>query len=1160
MDQKPWDTSSFSVNKNECFKLNIILIKLIIFKKAVVWSIILPIIHVKRGTYVKVIEIWKTLEIEQTKDENIIRDAYRRKLVHTNPEDDEEGFKKLRESYEAALIYARKREDGLQEKTPIDKWLAKVEEVYSHLSMRCDEEKWRILLADDLCADLDSSNECCMALLAFLMEHYYLPQNIWKMIEHTFCIRDLKPMLYEKFPKDFIDYVIRKLDEEDFVTFDSFKGEDDADYDSFIRQYFEVKRLLDQRQLEEARKQIEQIAAYHIEHPLLLVEKMRLSIYEDHKEEAKKWCEMLKDIDCDLPYARYFLGVAYWEAGEAEKAGEVWKKLLADKPEYHWAKFELIKYDMFKENYEEAKTYCIELLEQMGNQEILIKNLMTINEKLLNDMCAKWERLSNKEQLADEKMRYEMAWCYFQNKNFDKCEQLLMYEPTEEYEFEYNNLKGRNYLAASRYKEALPYLNKWLEQTKQLVPDGTEKTQKRIERKCYAYYTVGACYKSLEVYDKAITYLEEGCKVGGEDVLSCKEQLADLYLTIKQNEKCIDLCEEIIEKLPQFYPAYLLRQKAYFEMNNGQKVIDDFYNCYHIYPNYYEPYAIAMKTFISYGQYDDAVNIYEKAKESKLESDTLSFLYEQCLRFNAKSRQDLEGVVGSLENLLLQIDKENTDISDISEIESELAICYMRLGKCDEALDNIEKALMHKADTPRYLWIKADILSRSSQYREALELYSELEKVYPNNPNLYTDKGDNLESLSLHEEALKNYEKAIELQPKHPAAYGRMAEIYEDLYEALGRKADYQKALSLIERQLEINASCYYYVSEGLIYLAGYEFEKAIESFKKGMEDNPEDLYTFNNTGYAYKIMERYEEAVAMYKEAAKRMKNNESILPYYNLAVVYLIMEKYQKALDAIEVNINKFAYSTKCRQLLSEIYGRMQAYDSQLKCYRADYKAKRITEAEYCSKMGSTYRNKGNDVFAHYYYLKGINAENCSVQSYIDYGDYFLEGGKYRAALTYYKKGLSCLRISQSQQREIYENICRAYGGLGNQAKAQAYFDKALKMIEAEYGSLTDYYDFPGYRPARLYNLGLMYYAVQDYKKAKECFDKMTQGRKCKFCHYKTCYEALLGRALIYEVEGKMGEAAILYEEAYQIEPTDGMVRNKKRQTGKHLKGAKK
>ena len=40
------------------------------------------------------------LEIEKTKDKQVIQDAYRRLLVKVNPEDDPEGFKRLREAYE----------------------------------------------------------------------------------------------------------------------------------------------------------------------------------------------------------------------------------------------------------------------------------------------------------------------------------------------------------------------------------------------------------------------------------------------------------------------------------------------------------------------------------------------------------------------------------------------------------------------------------------------------------------------------------------------------------------------------------------------------------------------------------------------------------------------------------------------------------------------------------------------------------------------------------------------------------------------------------------------------------------------------------------------------------------------------------------------------
>ena len=48
-------------------------------------------------------DFFNTLGIEATKEEKKIKKAYRARLHAVNPEDDPDGFKRLREAYEEAL-------------------------------------------------------------------------------------------------------------------------------------------------------------------------------------------------------------------------------------------------------------------------------------------------------------------------------------------------------------------------------------------------------------------------------------------------------------------------------------------------------------------------------------------------------------------------------------------------------------------------------------------------------------------------------------------------------------------------------------------------------------------------------------------------------------------------------------------------------------------------------------------------------------------------------------------------------------------------------------------------------------------------------------------------------------------------------------------------
>ena len=74
--------------------------------------------------------IFHVLGIQETSDEAVIKSAYLRLLKTTNPEDDPDGFKRLREAYEGAIAYARSpKEEQQEDKTEIGLWISQVDQV-----------------------------------------------------------------------------------------------------------------------------------------------------------------------------------------------------------------------------------------------------------------------------------------------------------------------------------------------------------------------------------------------------------------------------------------------------------------------------------------------------------------------------------------------------------------------------------------------------------------------------------------------------------------------------------------------------------------------------------------------------------------------------------------------------------------------------------------------------------------------------------------------------------------------------------------------------------------------------------------------------------------------------------------------------------------------
>lgn len=1104
-------------------------------------------------------KVWQVLGIAPVKDKEKIRAAYRKQLMSTHPEEDEVGFKRLRQSYEQALAWADTAESEQKEETPVSRWIGQVSSCYASFSKRCSIEVWHELLEQEVCQSLDSSNEACEALLCFLMTHYYLPHSIWCLINQVFCIVTLKETFYEKFPRTFIDYVIRQIETGSFIELSLFEGPDEGPYDTFISGYFEIKDLLDQKKIEAAENKIKEVEQLAVSHPLLTAEKIRLALYKGQYQEAERLVEGLQGTGKEQPYISLIVGMVKWEKGEIEEAGKIWQSILAAHPHYDGAAFQVVRYEFEIGKYKEAKEHCLELFERLGSQETLITLLQKINDKLLEQFEKEWQDQGTRQPLEDEALRFEMAWCYFQNKRFKACDALLCDEPSADYAFEFNNLKGRNYLADSQFKEALPYLKAWLNEILALTDDGTEKTRKRLERKGYAYYTVGICYEALNDEEKAKQYFLAGSDVTDEDAINCQKRLIDLYLKTKDYKACVDLCSKLIEQDNGAYTAYLYRQRAYYGLKDGQHVIDDLYHCIRLYPDYYEPYMLAMKVFIAHDQVEDALSIYKQAEENEVVSQSLVFYACQCRRMQADTKEQLQQVIKELEQLKEGLVKDKGDIEDLSEVFGELALCYVKFSDDLQAMITIEEAIARGGKQPKYLWIKADILVRGKKYKEALALQDELVVAYAHNPEIYFDRGINLQRLGEEDRAALDLEQVIRMNPLHPNAYGRIAEIYLDRYSRLENKADYKRAVWAIEKQMTINANSYYGILQGLIYLEGYQLEEALNAFKEVAKAIPDDFLAYNNISYTYKIMGQYDEAIQYSIQAVSKDKNNTSNLPYYNMAVCYLILGKYQEALEATKRNLERFPSSLKCRHLLEEIVERQKQYDLQIHLCKEAVDKDQERKSENLRRLAEAFVNKENHLMARYYYWQSILSAPHKVKGWLDYGTYLLENrGSYGLARLYLINGLEKATVNSEDYRDCCIALCRVSGQMKDQKTAKLYFDKAIVAITHLSGNLQYYLTYPGYAPFRYYSLGLMYNAIGEEKEAAACFEKVAQLKKCKNCHYRGCINALLGEAFISEKSHEEARAYALYRQVLEEEPANGVARRRLKRLKKRVGGS--
>ena len=105
------------------------------------------------------------------------------------------------------------------------------------------------------------------------------------------------------------------------------------------------------------------------------------------------------------------------------------------------------------------------------------------------------------------------------------------------------------------------------------------------------------------------------------------------------------------------------------------------------------------------------------------------------------------------------------------------AMALLRSQDLEAARDQLDILLKAEPMNPNFMILKATILVRMGDHREAMELYERLLKDYPNQARPYTNYGHTLKTVGRLDDAVQAYRKSIELSPEIGESYWSLANL-----------------------------------------------------------------------------------------------------------------------------------------------------------------------------------------------------------------------------------------------------------------------------------------------------------------------------------------------------------------------------------------------
>lgn len=758
------------------------------------------------------IEVFQILGIEETKDEGHIKNAYREKLSVTNPEDDPEGFKRLRSAYEEACRLAKendeKQEGQTGDTTPSGLWVEKAANIYNNIHTRQDLSLWEELFRDDCFLSLEDEENCRFKLLRFLMEHFKLPTDVWKLLDKKLSIVSDAAKLRERFPADFVRYILNKCERGEDVEFSQFEGPEDGAYDLFLQYYDRTLQAFSEEKPEEAAQCIENADRLGISHPVMEICRGNLLLRQGRSSEAVALMEKLLAKYPEDAMVSYNTAEMLWKQEHAEndrfrdRAAEIYQKLKEENDSHYMANVRLTEWYCEKGQYKDAKT-CAEKVLFSGSDEAFMKLLRKVNAQIELELEKEYRETKKWEPAL------ELCWCYLQDGKIAKGIMLAVSIEKQlppEKEAEYNGLLAKLYVEEAEYEDSVIMTHAWeAALRKRLESDEPEEEKEKDRDRLQQTHLIRMqCYHNLGFKDKAqfAEAVKEGKSVltGGIKDIGILLEMAQIYTEMGEYEQCLELVRRLVDEY-QIFAAYATSLEAYRRQLDAAGVVKSSTQCIRYFPGFVKAYEYVAKVYLDLNYAENLEKVLEDAEKNGVKSAILdAYRYQLHKRLVNKKTMELS----ILNHKLIQFRakyRERVEKGELFLYEEGLKLLTEYLYNCPDSYMFVERALFHRA---------------AHHYEEAREDFEKALSLNPSNPYALNGLSLTYKYMGELEKALVCVKKAILYRDEEisPAIYSDMGHLYSLLGDHLRALAAYTQYEKLAEgkqrslRSLEELAEC----------------------------------------------------------------------------------------------------------------------------------------------------------------------------------------------------------------------------------------------------------------------------------------------------------------------------------------------------------------